>query len=275
MRGAILVLLIGGCTFDPKSQLPNGDPLVDASAPMSSGDAPPSQQVDAPPPADVGSCTTADGALVMCLEFEDTNLTTALDGAGHHDASVTGATATTRDVPASSRALAITGGTSIVVQPSADLDLQTVTVGAWVQRGALPPSGQRFGVVDIGSRQAAITIDSAGRAVCLVRDDAHIWVGIGGTTAANEWAFVACTYDAPTLCTYVFRNGSATASKDCGDTTGDPLDTSGNTETAIGALVDTSNNLSSQLSGKLDAVRVYNRALSQTELCNSAGITGC
>ncbi|HEU0033902.1 MAG TPA: LamG domain-containing protein [Kofleriaceae bacterium] len=276
MRPAVVaLLLLASCSFEPA---PLGGDASNAPVDGSSGDGRASD--DAPPspdgpPAQI-TCATSDSALELCLEFEDPTLGTARDGStGAHDASVANATQTTRDVPATSRAVGIASGTSILVPDSSDFDSQQVTISAWVQRAGLPASGQRFGVFDLGNRQAALAIDDAGKVVCLVKTTDDIWVGTGGATGINEWALVACTYNEPQLCMYTFRNGSATATKQCGNTNGDPVDTSLNIGAAVGALFDTSNNPSSRFVGNIDSVRVYSRALSQTEICTAGGISGC
>ncbi len=272
----------GACTF----QTPDAGNGVDAPPNNPGTDAPVARDaalgvdstvtppIDGPPPQVL--CSTSDSALELCIEFEDSNLVTALDGSGNqHDASLTAATAATRDVPAISRAIAIGSSTSVLVPDSSDFNLQTVTLTAWLQRGALPASGQSFGVVDIGRRQAALTIDSSGRVSCFVKTDNTLFFRPGGTTTLNEWTLAACTYDAPTLCTYVFKNGSATPSVTCGSTDGESLDTSATSGAAIGALFDTSDNPSSRFNGKLDSVRIYSRALTEAQICAAGGLTGC
>jgi hypothetical protein len=229
-----------------------------------------------PPPPPQVTCTTSDGSLRLCIEFEDETLGTALDGSGlAHHASVSNATAAMRDVPELSRAIRVAGSTSIMIPDTNDLDLQELTISAWVQRSATPSTGQRYGVVDVGNRQAALAIDSAGRVVCFVKTEDTIWFRPGGSTATNEWALVACTYDAPNLCVFSFRNGSSTPSTSCGTTDGASLDTSVASGSTIGALFDDSNNPSSRFAGNLDSVRIYGRALSEAELCTAGDLSGC
>jgi hypothetical protein len=269
-----LAILAIACSYAPPSSLGDDDgPAIDA--PTTEDDARTVDAgVDAPPPQ--VTCTTSDSSLRACYEFEDPVLGMALDGSGlANHATVTGATIVMRDVPALSQALAIAGSTSVEVPDTAALAIQQLTLAAWVQRVGTPATNQRYGVVDVNSRHAAIAIDDQGRAVCFVKDDSTLWFRPGGTTASGEWAFVACTYASPRLCTYVFRNGNATPSVTCGNTGGDLLDTSSRTGAAIGALRDSSGNISSRLSGNLDGVRIYARELSEAELCQSAGLTGC
>jgi len=279
MRHAILLIITSAtaCSFelgatggvDASPNVEGDDSTSVDAAPMQDG-----AQADAPPAQVV--CTTSDGSLKLCLEFEDPALGTALDGSGlAHHAAVSGATVATREIPSTSRAIGVTTTAAIMIPDTTDLDLQTVTMTAWVQRSSLPTNGQRFGIVDVGRRQAALAIDDQGRVNCFVKTSTTIWVGIGGSTAAGEWALLACTYDAPTLCAYSFRNGSATPSVTCGETDGETLDTSSSAGSTIGALFDTSNNPSSRLKGNLDSVRIYSRTLSETELCTAGGLSGC
>jgi hypothetical protein len=237
---------------------------IDIDAPIAPPDTPP-QQV---------TCTTSDPALKVCIEFEDTPLAaTARDGAGQHDATLDGVTAFARDIPVASHAVALTGTTSSITLPdTTDFNVQAVTLGAWVRRTATPSSNGRFGIVDIGRRNAGLAIDSGGNVVCFVKTATTLFFRTGGGTATNEWAFAACTYDAPELCAYSFRNGSGTPSVTCGNTDGAALDTS-DANGAVGALLDLSDGtLISRMVGSIDAVRVYNRALTEAELRTSAGL---
>jgi len=268
------VLALTACSYQPPAAGPGDDDVgVDAPTTDPGTDAP-QVELDAPPQV---TCTTSDGSLTLCLEFEDAATTIALDGSGRgHDASVANASAVTRDVPELSRALAIQPATTIMIPDSPDFDVQTLTVSAWVQRTGLPQNGQRFGVVDVGRKQAAIAIDGNGDLVCMVRTTAgDTWVGTGGAVPANSWTLTACTYDAPTLCMYTFTSGNPTPTSECGDTDGEPLDTSSPAGGTIGALFDTANTPSSKLAGNVDSIRLYGRALTATQLCTAGGLTGC
>lgn len=274
MRLAALSLALAACTYAPDI----ADVAADAATGQLPSDPPPPPpdagvEIDAPPQV---TCTTTDSSLALCLELEDQSTAVALDGSGKgHDAAISGAIATTRDVPATSRALTLSSSSSVMVGDSPDFDLQTLTIAAWVRRTATPANNQRFGVIDVGRKQAALAIDDDGNVQCMVRTEFDIWVGTGGATAVDEWALVACTYDAPDLCMYVFRNGSATPSVECGETDGEPIDVSVNAGGAIGALFDNLNQPVSRLAGAIDSIRVYGRALTQKQLCTAGGLTGC
>ncbi len=271
-----LCLILAACSYTPQS----GETVATDAPGTQEPDAPPlppgvdaEVELDAPPQV---TCTTTDSSLALCLELEDATTTTAVDGSGkHHDAAVSNATATTRDVPNTSRALTLTSSSAVMIGDSPDFDLQTLTISAWVRRTATPSAGQRFGVVDLGRKQAAMAIDDQGKVVCMVRTDFDVWVGTGGATAINEWSLIACTYDAPDLCMYTFKNGSSTPTVQCGSTDGEPIDTTVSAGGTVGALFDAANQPVSRLTGAIDSIRVYGRALSASQLCTANGLSGC
>ncbi|MBA2539067.1 MAG: LamG domain-containing protein [Deltaproteobacteria bacterium] len=277
MRNAIaLSLVLAACSYTPPA-----DPLLGVDSVLPSDPNDPVDPLpdgpgdpDAPPQ---GTCTTSDSSLRLCLELEDSTSTAALDGSGQgHHAQVTGATATERDVPSVSRALQLGGTSAIMIGDTPDFDVQTLTISAWVKRSSAPTIGQRFGVVDVGSKQAALAIDSQGRVVCMVRTDFDVWVGTGfAATSVNEWSLVACTYDAPDLCMYTFKAGSSNPDVECGQTDGEPLDMSIDSGGTIGALFDNANQPTSKFAGSIDSIRVYSRALTETQLCTAGGLSGC
>jgi hypothetical protein len=277
MRNAIAwSLVLAACSYAPP-----GGQQIDTDAPVLPNDPGPDAPlppdgvvaIDAPPQV---TCTTSDPSLTLCLELEDQSAGVAIDGSGgDHDATVTNATATTRDVPAASRALTVGSASSIMIGDSPDFDVQTLTISAWVRRSATPSFNQRYGVVDVGRKQAALALDDQGRVVCMVRTAQDIWVGTGGATSVNEWSLVACTYDAPELCMYTFKGGSSNPTVECGETDGAAIDMSIDAGGTIGALFDTSNQPTSKLAGSVDSIRVYGRALSESQLCTANGLSGC
>jgi hypothetical protein len=278
MRRAWVALIFAGCSFDPPGAANvDVDAAIGVDPPI---DTSPEPQPDAAVPIDAmpaaAACGTSDPALELCLELDEPSLAIARDGSGKlHDAAMTNVTAATRSVPETSPALKIAGTSTITIADTADFDHAAFTISAWVQRTSLPAFNQRYGVVDVGNRQAALAIDDDGNATCLVKTVDDIWVGTGGSTTLNQWALVACTYQAPQLCTYVFRNGSATATKICGNTDGAAVDMSVNAGGTVGALFDAANQPAQRLAGNIDSVRYYSRALTQTQLCTAGGLTGC
>ena len=274
LRVPILISLAAACSFEASVDGVDAGTSSDAQASI---DAAPSTDaavtLDAAPQV---VCTSSDPSLRLCIEFEDPTLGIALDGSGlENHASVAGVTSTTRAVPATSQAVGVTASTEIMIPDTADFDLQTLTMTAWVQRTALPDFDERFGVIDVGQRQAALAIDDLGRVTCFVKTSSTLWFRTGGSTGNGEWALAACTYDAPRLCAWSFRNGSSTPDVVCGNTNSAPLDTSASSGSTIGALLDSSSTPSSRFSGNIDSVRIYSRALSEAELCMSGGLSGC
>jgi hypothetical protein len=277
MRNAIAwSLVLAACSYTPPDNRE-----IDTDAPVlpnptdPDGPLPPDSAVDIDAPPQV-TCTTTDTSLKLCLELEDQSTGVAIDGSGgNHDAAVTNATAATRNVPVTSRALTVGSSSSIMIGDSSDFDVQTLTISAWVKRSATPSFNQRYGVVDVGRKQAALALDDQGRVVCMVRTAQDIWVGTGGATSVNEWSLVACTYDAPDLCMYTFKGGSSTPTVECGQTDGAAIDMTVNAGGTIGALFDSSNQPISKLAGSIDSIRVYGRALSESQLCTANGLSGC
>jgi hypothetical protein len=281
MRKAIFISILTSCAYTPPAaDQESVDSAVLPSDPNEPDD--PNNPVDPPPPDGPAAppqvtCSTSDSSLKLCLELEDQSTSIALDGSGQaHHAQITGATAAERDVPAISRALNVNGSSAIMIGDSPDFDVQTLTISAWVKRSATPSFNQRYGVVDVGRKQAALAIDDQGRVVCMVRTSFDTWAGTGfAATAVNEWSLVACTYDAPELCMYTFKNGSSNPDVECGDTDGEPLDMTVNAGGTIGALFDSSNQPASKLAGSIDSIRVYGRALTENQLCTANGLSGC
>lgn len=280
MRGpACLLPLLAACSFAPAAtgfDASTGGGGADADVTPGDDAAPPIDgAVDPDAPPQQVTCTTSDPDLRLCLEFEDPTPGTAVDGSGlGHDATVAAATPAVRDVPVTSNALGINVETAIRVGATADHALQTITIAGWVRRTATPSF--EYGVIDIGDGQTQATIDEDGKAVCHVFDGFTPWFRPGGTVTLNEWDFIACTYDSPTICTYVFHGANPAPDVVCGNTDGFALDTSDTTGTTIGALpANDDDGLNSHLIGAVDAIRIYARALTAAELCASAGLTGC
>ena len=275
----LCLIVVAGCSFEAPAAITSPD-AEGTSIDAPPGEPPPPPPADAPP-ADTPparTCTTSDGSLEVCLELDDPfGSGVALDGSGHlRDATLASVTTATRDVPVVSQAAGISISTTIRLAETSALESRSSTLMAWVQRSSLPGSGGRFGVIDIGRRQAAMGIDDTGDVVCFVKTDDTIWVRPGGNTRLNEWALAACTYDPPLLCAYSFRNGSSNPDVTCGNTDGRSLDTSSTSGTALGALFDVdTGSLQSHFKGNLDGIRIYSRALSADELCRSGNIPGC
>ena len=227
------------------------------------------RMIDAGPPPPL--CDVTDPSLVWCLEFDEPGLataTTTLDGAGqHNDPAISGINVVTRNVPANSQAIALTTSSSISIAKPGTFDLQAYTLTAWVYRS----SNSELGVIDT-SHQYTMSISSTDRTV---ECSASNQMGTIGTlsslsgTGANEWDLIACTFDGQHLCSYSLRNGSTTASGGCGNFN-QTLATFGGTTTVGEWATGTSHFV-----GQIDQVRIYNRVLSATEICQNGGLSGC
>jgi hypothetical protein len=235
--------------------------------------------IDAAPDAFVPvlPCGAPDtNGLVLCLEFDDATLTAAKDGSGlNHDATVANVSVTSRTVPTTSQAVQVLSTTAIQVGDTTDLDLQTFTLMAWVHRENTPGTNGSYGLIDTGG-QYALTIDDTGKLICgITTSGGTEYVGQGDLVVLNEWDLVACTRDfgAQRLSMYVFRGASGTVAPLVYVATHTATTTT--LGTSIGATLNSNGTHGSQLAGKLDSVRIFNRVLTTTEICVGAGRTGC
>jgi hypothetical protein len=265
MRGATLALLVA-CGFHHGVVPPGGGD----DAPGTPDARQPPDGSGSPDTPFVATCGTTDPALVWCLEFDEpglANATVALDGSGlHHDPAISNVGVVTRTLPASSQAIATTASSSITLAKPSDFNLQAFTLSAWVS----PFSSNELGIIDT-EKQYTLSINSANQTVeCAVTSGANT-TGYGGVsvTAQGEWDLVACTFDGQHVCSFSFRNGSTNGQPGCANHN-TALATAGTTS-SVGEWV----NGTSHFVGAIDQVRLYSRALSETELCVAGGISGC
>jgi chitodextrinase len=207
--------------------------------------------------ATTGTAPPAPSGLAGAWAFGEGVGTTTADASGNgNTGTITAATWST--MGRAGNALSFNGSNSVVRVPSsASLNLTTgMTLSAWI-RPAVSQSGWRT----ILQRQPEAyfinaSFDSPGRPA----GGGTIGGGVaylGGPTVnpVNAWTYVALTYDGGTLRLYV--NGTQAASRAAGgavQTTTNPLWIGGNQP------------YGEYFSGLIDEVRVYNRALSQTEV---------
>jgi hypothetical protein len=201
-----------------------------------------------PPPA----------GLVAAYGFEEpSGTTTVTDASGNgHTGTISGATRTTAG--RNGNALSFDGVNDMVnVADSAALDITRMTVMAWVRPSTLA-----------GYRTAVIKERSGGLAYALYAhsDTARPqgWINTGGNdiladgTAAlslNTWTHLAATYDGSSFRLYV--NGALVRTRSA----------SGNIVSSTQMLLIGGNTVWGEFfAGVIDDVRVYNRALSQSEV---------
>jgi hypothetical protein len=293
MRAIVFVTLVG-CSFSPSRALG-----VDASS-GNGGDANGDGSHDAP---GTGSGSSGSGSgssgsgggnapcyapdpsgLVLCLEFDDADLTgnsgVARDGSpAHHDATVTNSDVTTRTVPASSQAETISTTltapqATIQAANSGDFDLQQLTLMAWVEPTATPESGNAYGIIEKVD-QFLLAIDDDGNLLCEVQGTDDIGVSAGDNVPVNAWSLIACTYDGNNVCTLVLPNGSGDSAQlhcESGPTPA-TLETGSTNGPVIGGRYD--GEVYNRLYGSLDSARIFNRVLGQKDICTAGGRTNC
>jgi hypothetical protein len=257
-----VVALLAACGFTRGAA--TGGPGDGSAQP----DAAPDGAIDAPPGS---TCLTSDPSLVLCLELDEPGLAAApvardTSGLGH-DAALSAVTVSSRVVPATSQALALTGRSSLALGNVADFDMSNFTLSAWVKRS----TRIEMGIIDTG-RQYTLSLNGVnGQVDCAVSSNGQTTAFvIGSGVQSNEWDLVACTYDGTNVCTYSFRNGSASGQQHCAGYT-KPIDRGKGLGTTVGSWADGT----THFSGVIDQIRMYSRALTQQELCTAGGLSGC
>ncbi len=211
------------------------------------------------PPVATTPTTAGNNGLVAAYNFEDTGSSNAIDisGQGNHG-TLKGATQVTTG--RFGKALAFDGINDwVTINDAASLDLTTgMTLEAWV-----------FPTTSSGTRDILI---KEGAGVDIYNLYARNWRGLpeaniflgginqtaeegGAALAPNVWTHLAGTYDGTSL--WLFVNGTEVART--------PM--SGLITTSAGPLRIGGNSLWGEFfKGRIDEVRVYNRALSATEI---------
>jgi hypothetical protein len=218
---------------------------------------PPDAASAAPPPAQRVVCPREQNGLRLCLRFED----------GVNDESAGGLTVDSDQVafeagaPGAGRAARLEGGSSIRVQETPALDLQqSITAEAWIKLDRLPTGMARVGVIDKQSRYGMFVLPS-GALACSARG-AVATTG-GGAVPAGRWVAVGCTASGSGVQAWVSGASRAEAAPSAGDPA-PPLP-----GLAIGSNMPSGD----PLIGSIDNVRIWNRTLSNEEICAAA--LGC
>jgi hypothetical protein len=278
MRAAVLAAL-AGCGFSPP-----------ASSVAASVDAPPMVvgsdggnviMPDGPPV--MAPCFAPDmSGIKLCLELDDANLVgsgVAHDGSpGRHNATVTDGDVTTRQIPASSPAQLISttvGAPQVTIQTDDDPDfhLSQLTLMAWVSPSSTPDSTDTYGLVEKHD-QWVMDLDDNGDLECVFQDGANTVSPSTISVPVNAWSLVACTYDGNQACAYVATGSAGGGSSQCKSL---GIDLEANTEhgVMIGSRWSPTLGVFNHLYGSLDSVRIFDHALSASQLCVGGGRTGC
>lgn len=256
MRALVAVLLFGtwGCTFEPGS-FAAGD---DDQNPTDDPGANPGPDAGAIPVA--RSCAYPDLDLRLCIEFEDRTFSPRVtDGSQMQlDAMSTEVAERTRG----SRYAAMFASTSMLQVPESQaLDLTTaLTIEMWVH-----PSWPQLTNVLTNAGQYNLRLDSDGRVTCQL-PNAQLRSPSDEWAPPQEWTFIACSYapivDVAGGVLTVYVDGDVAARQTVANA---GLTAAGLQGTRIGeAYV-----------GGIDDIRIYGRALSNTEVCAHGGRTGC
>ena len=208
------------------------------------------------------TCPT-DMSLLLCVDF-DGALTPTVDGMNYVVAS--------QNVVAADRSgdrAARVGATSqlfIDAGAAGDLAVPELTLEMWVAPDQRPASDHSYGIFD-NSGQFGIELHS----------DGHLQATFGGqqvdgrtSVATQAWTHVALTYDGSSL--QLLVNGAVDGCRSGSGGSGPTGNTAG---VAIGANLSSSAVFADQFIGGLDNIWLFNRALSDAELCATAGQSGC
>jgi hypothetical protein len=202
----------------------------------------------------------SDGALVLALGFdENMGVTTAIDGSGrNHHGTISGAERVSGKIGGALRFDGINDW--VTVADAGDLDLSSgMTLEAWVNPSVV--GGWQTVLLKEGAGNMAYelysNIDAARPAAYFTTAGGAIRAVTGAATlAANTWTHIATTYDGANMRLYVNGSLVRTAARTGAILATDgPLHIGGN-EVWGGEW----------FSGLLDEVRVYNRALSASEI---------
>jgi hypothetical protein len=198
-------------------------------------------------------------SLLGYWKFDEGSGGTTSDSSGYgQDGGLQYDTAWTTDTPstdfANPAALSFDGNQDFVdITGTPEIDeLQEFTIATWVKINSFPSFDARF--VTLRNEKAVLRFDdqAAGQLHFYVKiDDILKHIRVDGALSTGSWIHIAGSYDGSTM--RVYLNGSEQ----------DTLSVSGTVATGNGIHLSSS---SAALDGLLDDVRVYNRALSPTEI---------
>lgn len=229
------------------------------------------------PGAEAGSagvvpCKTPDPTgLVVCLEFEDKMDDGGLDDSSPARRSVTSmglsqvTSTSTMGMGADVGAMA-----STYVAQDVALDLKSgYTLAAWIKPNTAPAANTARGVMDHEGQYAMIV--SANGAGAIYNRCQHTGVAKYEYTTrlpVGAWQFMACTFDGTQLCAW--RWASATDHEHFCHTVSLQPAAAGTQGLAIGHL-SSGGVPQGRFDGALDSVQVYNRGMTEAQLCALIG----
>lgn len=249
LTGLVALLLAGGC----RQVFGIGDP--DQAAPGDASHMADAARVDGAIPTDgpafLQDCSTLDTSIVGCWEFENS----LADSGPHHFDIMASSSQPTYVAGHTSGEAIVTNMIDLNVADSAALDVNAVTIAAWVYVTTMPAMNMHAAILD-NNNEYALYIESNGSIRCYAGAST---ANMSNVIKVNEWMHVACTGEGSVLRAYV--NGAQVAT---GILAGIP--TSSTTGLTLGS--DNPSGNGSRLNGWLDDVRLYNRALAASEVCH-------
>lgn len=218
----------------------------------------------------IAPCRTPDASgLVVCLEFEDKLDDGTLDDSSPARRSV--ATSGLAQVTGHTTMAADVGtNASTYVAQDAGLDLPSAyTFAVWVKPDVLPAPNSALGVLDREGQYAMIV--SANGGGDMYNRCQHTNVAKYEYTTrltAGAWQLLACTFDGTRLCAWRWASASDNE-RFCHDVSIQPMP-SGTHGLAVGHL-SAAGAAHARFDGALDSVQVYNRAMTEPQLCALIG----
>ncbi len=152
------------------------------------------------------------------------------------------------------QAVALDGSSGIFVQASLSLqDADGLTLEAWIRPNSLPTESERAGIID-KSGQYGLFLYAGGELRCLAGE---ILV-LGDSVEIDRWTHVACAINPALNTATIYIDGIEVA----GSTEDMVLNASGS-NVVVGANEPSGD----YFDGDLDSVRIWNRALSSSDMC--------
>ena len=238
--------------------------LTEIPADTLEGDAP--SVADAPPiTPGYAPCPPNDARLVACYAFEGDTDDSSLN-ANH--ATIAEAVSYTTGVNGNALVHASTSDVRVPESPSLDVT-SAMTVDAGVRIDASGPGNPRAMIVDHADGYA-LYLENGGVPTCAITQVNGPNRRASGTTRleTDRWTHLACTVRSATLRLYVDGVLVDTAAVSA------PIATASTNGTRLGGNVpDTVNPTDDPFLGAIDQLRIWNAALSSSEICEAANCT--
>ena len=245
------------CSFDPQGY---GAGLTDADAGLA--DAAVAEPPDAAPDAApiVPFCDEDDPTLVACYRFEDPR-----DLLRDESSYVNDGTATNVDSldgpPGHGLAIGFQSDSTTEIVDDVSLDATSaITLEMWVRPASLPPSGERFGLLD-NNGQYGLFLAPEGKVRCAMSTTTSIALEL----EIDAWSHVACSYDGSVI--RMYQDGELRGMTGTSVQLGTGLDD--------GMRLGMDSPDGDVLDGAIDDVRVWNVARGALEICRAADRDDC